>query len=178
MSTGHVLLGLLTRGPLHGYELKRAHDQRLPQAKPLGFGQVYATLGRLERDGFVSPDDRDQDGGPERTAFGITAPGRAELDTWLGTVEPPSPHVTSALLTKVTVALLAAGEQRARDYLVAQRAAHTTRLREYTKMKSDPGARFSEVIAADYAIAHLDADLRWLRTTLDRVAELRQEITQ
>jgi hypothetical protein len=33
------------------------------------------------------------------------------------------------------------------------------------------------VIAADYAIAHLDADLRWLRTTLDRVAELRQEIT-
>ena len=178
MSTGHVLLGLLTRGPLHGYELKRAYDQRLPQAKPLGFGQVYATLGRLERDGLVSPDDRDQAGGPERTAFGITGPGRVELDDWLGAVEPPSPHVSSAFLTKVTVALLAAGEQRARDYLVAQRAAHTTRLREYTKMKSDPGARFSEVIAADYAIAHLDADLRWLRTTLDRVAELRQEITE
>ena len=176
MSTGHMLLGLLTRGPLHGYELKRAYDHRLPQAKPLGFGQVYATLGRLERDGFVTADDRDQAGGPERTAFGITEPGVAELDGWLGAVEPPSPHVTSALLTKVTVALLAAGEQRARDYLVAQRAAHTTRLREYTKMKSDPGARFSDVIAADYAIAHLDADLRWLRTTLDRVAELRQEI--
>ncbi len=178
MSTGHVLLGLLTRGPLHGYELKRAYDHRLPQAKPLGFGQVYATLGRLERDGLVEPDDRDQAGGPERTAFGITAQGQAELITWLGAVEPPSPHVTSALLTKVTVALLAAGEQRARDFLVAQRAAHATRLREYTKMKSDPGARFSDVIAADYAIAHLDADLRWLRTTLDRVAELRQEISE
>jgi DNA-binding PadR family transcriptional regulator len=178
MSTGHVLLGLLTRGPLHGYELKRAYDHRLPQAKPLGFGQVYATLGRLERDGFVAPDDPDQAGGPERTAFGITAQGETELSTWLGTIEPPSPHVTSALLTKVTVALLAAGEQRARDYLVAQRAAHSTRLREYTKMKSDPDARLADVIAADYAIAHLDADLRWLRTTLDRVAELRQEISE
>jgi DNA-binding PadR family transcriptional regulator len=177
MSTGHVLLGLLTRGPLHGYELKRAYDHQLPQAKPLGFGQVYATLGRLQRDGLVAADDREQAGGPERTAFGITPDGRTALDVWLGEIEPPSPHVTSALLIKVTVALLAAGEQQARDYLVAQRAAHSARLREYTQIKSDSGARFSDLIAADYAIAHLDADLRWLRTTLDRVAELRQEIT-
>jgi DNA-binding PadR family transcriptional regulator len=176
MSTGHVLLGLLSSGPLHGYELKRAYDHRLPQAKPLGFGQVYATLGRLERDGLVMPNDNDQAGGPERTAFGITPRGRDSLDAWLGAVEPPAPHVTSVLLTKVTVALLAAGEQRAREYLIAQREAHSARLREYTMLKTDPATRFSDVIAADYAIAHLDADLRWLRTTLDRVAELRQEI--
>ena len=29
---------------------------------------------------------------------------------------------------------------------------------------------------ADYAIVHLDADLRWLATTLERVAELREEV--
>jgi hypothetical protein len=33
------------------------------------------------------------------------------------------------------------------------------------------------VIAADYGIAHLDADLRWLATTLDRVADLHREVT-
>jgi DNA-binding PadR family transcriptional regulator len=176
MSTGHVLLGLLSAGPLHGYELKRAYDHRLPQAKPLPFGQVYATLGRLERDGLVAPNDHDRAGGPDRTAFGITTQGRDALDAWLGEVEPPAPHVSSVLLTKVTVALLAAGEQRAREFLIAQRAAHSARLREYTKLKTDPGVRFADVIAADYAIAHLDADLRWLRTTLDRVADLRQEI--
>ena len=53
--TAHVVLGLLAGGPRHGYELKRAHDQRLPQAKPLAFGQVYATLARLARDGLVEP---------------------------------------------------------------------------------------------------------------------------
>ena len=64
MSTPHVLLGLLAGGARHGYELKRAHDERLPQAKPLAYGQVYATLGRLERDGLVAPISTDQDGGP------------------------------------------------------------------------------------------------------------------
>lgn len=172
-----LILGLLCAGPRHGYDLKRAHDQRLPQAKPAAFGQVYATLGRLERDGLVAATGHDRAGGPDRTAYSITERGRQALDAWLDTVEPPAPHVTSALLTKVTVALLAAGKQRARRYLAAQRQAHTARLREYTRLKTRPGIAFADLIAADYAIAHLDADLRWLHTTLDRVAALRQEVT-
>jgi DNA-binding PadR family transcriptional regulator len=175
MSLSYLILGLLCEGPLHGYELKRAHDQRLPQAKPAPFGQVYATLGRLERDGLVEPSGHDQAGGPERTAFGITARGREALDSWLDEIEPPAPHVTGALLIKVTVALLAAGQQRARAYLAAQRQAHADRLREYTRLKTSPDIGFADLIAADYAIAHLDADLRWLQTTLDRVADLRPE---
>jgi DNA-binding PadR family transcriptional regulator len=173
-----LILGLLCAGPLHGYELKRAYDQRLPQAKPAAFGQVYATLGRLERDGLVAPGAHDRAGGPDRTAYTITEQGRAALDAWLGTVEPPAPHVTGVLLAKVTVALLAAGEQRARSYLVAQRQAHTVRLREYTRLKTRPGIGFADLIAADYAIAHLDADLRWLQTTLDRVATMHQEVAR
>ena len=43
MSAAHVLLGLLARGAKHGYDLKKAYDERMPQAKPLAFGQVYAT---------------------------------------------------------------------------------------------------------------------------------------
>ena len=49
MSTSHVLLGLLAAGSRHGYELKRAHDARLPRARPLAFGQVYATLSQIGR---------------------------------------------------------------------------------------------------------------------------------
>lgn len=53
MSTGHVLLGLLADGERHGYELKREHDTRFPAARPLAFGQVYATLERLRKRGLV-----------------------------------------------------------------------------------------------------------------------------
>ena len=177
MSTPYVLLGLLAVGPRHGYDLKRAHDERLPQGKPLGFGQVYSTLGRLERDGYVEPSGQDRDGGPDRTAYAITDRGREHLDAWLSAVEPPAPYVTSTLFSKVVVSLLAADAERARAYLIDQRAAHMTRLRELTAAKAEPGAGVGDVVAADYAIAHLDADLRWLQTTLQRVTELHEEVT-
>ncbi|MFI5894191.1 PadR family transcriptional regulator [Actinoplanes sp. NPDC051513] len=177
MSTAHVLLGLLAAGPRHGYDLKRAHDERLPKAKPLAFGQVYATLGRLERDGFVAEAGQDREGGPDRTSYTLTDEGRRHLDAWLAAVEPPAPYVTSELFSRVVVALLAADAERARDYLVAQRAAHMSRMRELTTAKSAPGASVGDVVAADYAIGHLEADLRWLQTTLSRVAEMQKEVT-
>lgn len=177
MSTAHVLLGLLAIGPRHGYDLKRAHDERLPRAKPLAFGQVYATLGRLERDGYVVESGQDREGGPDRTSYTITEAGREHLDAWLSAVEPSAPYVTSEVFSKVVVALLAADAERARDYLVAQRAAHMSRMRELTAAKFRPGASVGDVVAADYAIVHLDADLNWLQTTLARVAELEKEVT-
>nr|WP_228532586.1 PadR family transcriptional regulator [Micromonospora sp. ANENR4] len=170
------MLGLLAAGPRHGYELKRAHDERLPRARPLAFGQVYATLARLHRDGLVVPAGQERDGGPDRTAYALTDDGRAALDHWLGTVEPPMPYVASTLFAKVVVALLVADAAQARGYLIAQRRAHTQRLRELTALKAAPGARLDEVVAADFAIAHLDADLRWLHTTLDRVADWHREV--
>ncbi|BCY05078.1 PadR family transcriptional regulator [Actinoplanes sp. L3-i22] len=177
MSTAHVLLGLLAGGPRHGYDLKRAHDDRLPQAKPLAYGQVYATLGRLERDGMVTQSGQDQDAGPERTSYQLTDLGRERLAGWLTEVEPPAPYVASTLFSKVVVALLVAGIEQTTDYLTAQRAAHVTRMRELTAIKTRPGASVGDIVAADYAIGHLDADLRWLQTTMSRVAELQKEVT-
>jgi DNA-binding PadR family transcriptional regulator len=174
VSTTHVLLGLLAGGARHGYELKRDHDHRLPRARALAFGQVYATLNRMLRDGLVAA-AAEQARGPERTAYTLTPYGRQELDRWIATVEDPAPYVSAALFTKVMVAVLAADEDAARRYLTAQRAAHTARLRELTSAKTDPSAGVGDIVAADFAIGHLDADLRWMATTLARVGELRRE---
>ena len=51
MSVPLTLLGLLEREPSHGYDLKRDYDTYFGRGKPLPFGQVYATLSRLARDG-------------------------------------------------------------------------------------------------------------------------------
>ncbi|MGW4464619.1 PadR family transcriptional regulator [Micromonospora sp. NBC_01796] len=176
MSTAQVLLGLLAGGPQHGYELKRAHDERLPRTKPLGYGQVYATLGRLARDGLVAPAGQDRDGGPDRTSYALTDTGHAALDAWLAVVEPPAPYVSGTLFAKVAVALLVVGVDRTREYLIAQRQAHTVRLRELTQIKISASASLAEVVAADFAIVHLDADLRWLQATLERVADWHREV--
>ena len=177
MSTPHVLLGLLAGGRRHGYELKRAHDERLPRARPLAFGQVYATLARLQRDGLVVPAGQEREGGPDRTAYALTDEGRVALDQWLATVEPPMPYVASTLFAKVVVALLVADVDRARAYLIAQRAgAHRAAARADRGQDRPPRPASDDVVAADFAIAHLDADLRWLHTTLDRVADWHREV--
>lgn len=169
-----MLLGLLSRGRRHGYELKHEHDMRFAQAKPLPYGQVYATLGRLLRDGLLEEGEPEAGAGPDRRVYGLTAAGQAALEAWVGDVEPPAPYVTNPLLAKVVVALLA--DHPAQDYLVAQRRAHLARMHELTMLKAAPGAALSDVLAADWALSHLDADLRWVETTSQRLAALTAEV--
>jgi DNA-binding PadR family transcriptional regulator len=176
MSTGHVLLGLLADGERHGYELKREHDARFPAARPLAFGQVYATLERLRKRGLVDAASGVKAAGPQRTPYALTDAGRVELHRWLVEIEAPSPFVSNPLSVKVTLALLITDETLTQDYLRRQRDAHLQRMRDYTRFKSDPATSLVEVLAADYALTHLDADLRWIDAALDRVADLDKEI--
>jgi DNA-binding PadR family transcriptional regulator len=170
-------MALLADGAHHGYDLKRGYDARFPKARPLAFGQVYATLERLTRDGLAEPVSTERVDGPDRTVFALTAAGHAALDEWLATVEPPTPHVANALFMKVVAALLVEGEGGgAVAYLRAQRKAHLTRMRDFTAIKTALDAPVGEVLAADYALAHLDADLRWIDLTLSRMTALRQEV--
>ncbi|GAA2938267.1 MULTISPECIES: PadR family transcriptional regulator [Streptomyces] len=187
MSTRHVLLGLLAAGPRHGYDLKRQHDARFPQARPLAYGQVYTTLQRLVRDGLAAVEGTDSDGGPERTLYRSTDEGAHELARWAEEITAPAPFVTNEIFSKVVVSILvtaAAGRHPGRDghkpdaaaHLRAQRAAHMERMRELTALKTTPGTELSTVLSADYALAHLDADVRWMTTTAARIDILTAEV--
>ena len=83
MNVPYGLLGLLEEGPRHGYDLKHSYDRLFAPGKPLKFGQVYATLGRLERDGLVASVSEEPGKGPDRKLFAITDDGVTDLDTWL-----------------------------------------------------------------------------------------------
>ncbi|XRQ06507.1 PadR family transcriptional regulator [Actinomadura welshii] len=176
MSTPLVLLALLAERAKHGYELKREHDERLPGAKPLPYGQVYSTLQRLERDGFVSVAGVVQESGPARTLYELTPAGGEKMRAWLAATEKPLPYAGGALFARVIMALVAGGD--ARTALDRQRAAHLERMRELTRDKTDPGASAAAVLAADYALLHLDADLRWMELALRRLTDLHEEINR
>ncbi|MEU1211939.1 PadR family transcriptional regulator [Streptomyces sp. NPDC005790] len=186
MSTRHALLGLLAAGPCHGYDLKRQYDARFPQARPLAYGQVYTTLQRLVRDGLAAVDGTDSDGGPERTLYRSTGEGARELDRWAVEITAPAPFVTNEIFAKVVVSILvaAAPTQPGQDgrkpdaaaHLRAQRAAHMERMRELTAVKTAPDADLSTVLSADYALVHLDADVRWMTTTTARIDTLTAEV--
>ena len=172
MSTSFTLLGLLEPAPTHGYELKRAFDVRFGGDKPLPFGQVYATLGRLERDGRAVVVGTEAGEGPERKRYAITEQGVTDLERWLAEPEVPAPHLQTVLFAKVVLALRSGRD--AHRFLDVQRAAHLARMRELTELRrSSP---LTQALLADYALFHIEADLRWLELTAARVDDLAAQV--
>ncbi|RKE17133.1 PadR family transcriptional regulator [Streptomyces sp. TLI_171] len=77
------LLALLATGPAHGYQLRRALESTFgPAYQRTNDGQVYVTLGRLEKSGLIEGQDVAQDGRPSKRVFVLTEDGRAELAAW------------------------------------------------------------------------------------------------
>ncbi|WP_435742500.1 PadR family transcriptional regulator [Nocardioides sp. SYSU DS0663] len=170
MSLATVLLGVLADGPAHGYDLKRAHDERFPGSRPLAFGQVYATLSRLERDQLVRTVATEKGAGPERTTYELTEAGAEALRTWLEETEHPGPYAADELVRKTVTALHAGADTV--DFLRRQRSAHMEALRAVVRQR-DAAEEVGARIALDHTVAHLDADLRWLDDARARVEQTR-----
>ena len=141
MSVPLTLLGLLERSPSHGYDLKRDYDMFFGRGKQLPFGQMYATLGRLARDGKVTAGGAEPGDGPDRRRYVITDTGRDEVDAWLADPVEPEPHLQTVLFAKVTLALMPG--KPAEKYLDRQRAAHIRRMQELTALKRTGRAPWS-----------------------------------
>jgi len=99
MPVKHALLALLTERDLTGYELKLRFERVLGDFWQLNSGQVYSTLDRLRREGFVArrtpstaiapapstgqvvPDDADA--ATARASFSLRPRGRVALEEWM-----------------------------------------------------------------------------------------------
>jgi DNA-binding PadR family transcriptional regulator len=174
MSVPSTLLGLLEPEPSHGYELKREYDDLFGAERPLSFGQVYGTLGRLQRDGHVEIEGTESGAGPERKRYAITPSGVALVEDWLQRPEPPEPHLQPVLFAKVVLALLSG--RPAGAYLDAQRAAHLDRMRQLNTQRRS--GRLTSSLVADYGLFHLEADLRWIDLTAARLDQLAKEVSR
>jgi DNA-binding PadR family transcriptional regulator len=174
VSVPQTLLGLIEREPSHGYELKRDYDTFFGRGKPLPFGQVYATLARLARDGLVTAGEAEPGGGPDRKRYAITKLGSAEVESWLAETVQPEPHLQTVLFAKVVLALMLG--RSAERYLDAQRAAHLQRMRELTELKRS--GSLIDALLADHGLFHLEADLRWIDTTAGRLSALAETLHQ
>lgn len=166
----HGLLGLLEPRSRHGYELRQAFGERFGGARAVRSGQIYSTLSRLERDGQVTQAGETPGRGPERKLFSITRPGVAELERWLADPEPADPYLQNVLFAKLVLALTSGRD--AQGLLDGQRDRHLAEMRALTALKQ--GADLPATLRADFALFHLDADLRWIDLTAARLERLRE----
>jgi Predicted transcriptional regulators len=165
MGTTEVVLAVLLDGPQHGYEIKRIHDEWFPGGKPLAYGQVYATLSRLEKDECVEVVETRVAAGPERTVYALTDSGRQRVERWLSDPLVDGVVAVGELVRKTVAAVRTSSDPR--PMLARQRTAF---LRQMRDLQQTPAADPLSDLARDHVLAHLDADLRWLDRALERVA--------
>jgi DNA-binding PadR family transcriptional regulator len=170
MSIRHGLLALLERGPSHGYQLRAEFDAATGATWPLNVGQVYTTLDRLERDGFVVQDGPADDDG--RIAYRITDDGRAEVRAWFTSPVSAKAAPRDELAIKLALAVTTPGVDVV-SVVQTQRSSTMTSLQELTRLKVRAGADDGELawsLVLDSLVFRAEAEIRWLDHCESRLA--------
>lgn len=82
-TTIYIILGLLNHEDLSGYDIKKRADYMISSFWEVGYGQIYPTLARLEKEELVTKRTSEETKGPERNLYSITDSGRVALTEWL-----------------------------------------------------------------------------------------------
>src|SRR5450755_889860 len=167
MSFRHALLALLSEGPKYGLQLREEFEARTGEVWPLNVGQVYTTLGRLERDGLVESDETGDDG-PQK-GFRITAEGEQELAAWLRTPPDLASPPRDELVMKVLVALRVPGTD-VHEVIQVHRRYLVELMQQWTRIKeAEADSDLGLGLVVDAELFRLDAVIRWLDTADGRL---------
>ncbi len=157
-----VVLAMLAKEPSHGYELRaRLRDALGPVGETMNAGQIYVTLGRLEKAGLVASErepglaDR-----PDRKVYALTPAGQQRLAAWLAEVSWPGPAPAEFHLK-----LVAAAAARLADPLGivdAQRRELLRLLRDTQRAAMAEPEGSAAGLLLEGVTLRLQADLRWL----------------
>lgn len=182
MSVRYAILGLLAQKPRHGYQLRAAFEAVVGgdagwEVKP---AQIYTTLERLEEAGLVErTSDLGEGAEPGRRIYALTPAGRQSLLEWFSGGVTPG-HQRDEFFVKLMVALAGAEVDPAR-ILQTQRAHLFRELHAVTTQRDecDPHTEMARILLLDKVAMHLEADLRWLDMTEQRLEAVRgQPLTE
>ncbi|MGL5809789.1 MAG: PadR family transcriptional regulator [Nocardioides sp.] len=154
------LLALLAEGAAYGANLRAQFEARTGGTWPLNVGQVYTTLGRLERDGLV-----EQAGPPDlegRISYRLTDAGELSVRDWWLTPVDRDASPRDELVIKLALAVTAPGVD-VPSVVQAQRTATVRRLRDLTRLKQEAAAGdVAWTLVLENHIFHAEGEARWL----------------
>jgi DNA-binding PadR family transcriptional regulator len=159
LSIKHGILALLRDRPGYGYQLRAAFEESTGATWPVNIGQIYTTLGRLERDGLVAKTGEDAEG---HVVYEITATGATELSSWFERPITAADRPRDELAMKLALAVTVPGVDVA-ALVQQQRGYAQSMLHELTRRKlraSAPHLAWSLVLEAQ--IFQAEAEIRWL----------------
>jgi PadR family transcriptional regulator, regulatory protein AphA len=133
-ATAYVILGMVSREPRSGYEIKATVDDTTRFFWAASYGQIYPELKRLSEAGLVEGIDASR-GDRKRTVYAITADGEAELKDWLR--KPPE---TLEMREEGLLKLFFAGALKPAEAVETLRAMRRKRLELTERLRAlEPG---------------------------------------
>lgn len=162
------LLCLLTVGGSHGYELKLQLEATTGDTWQINVGQIYTTLQRLERDGFVT--HRNVEDG--RVLYSLTATGRVAATKWMKSPVDLAVANRDEISLKILMAIRS-GIEEPRRVIERQRGATMALLQDYTALKVDDAHEdIGWLLYLDRLVFSAEAELRWLDKVESRLEEM------
>jgi DNA-binding PadR family transcriptional regulator len=171
----HVVLGLLAAGPAHGYELRRRYDELFADAGvEVNIGQIYVTLGRLERDSLVAHTTESGGDRRDRKVYRLTEAGTTVLRDWLA-APSDTPLVKPDVLLRLVTARLAARllpDLDPRAVISGHRQRCLEALRELDQQAARTATGSVSGLLVQAAALHLQAELRWLEACQQHLTQI------
>jgi DNA-binding PadR family transcriptional regulator len=156
-----VVLAMLAKEPSHGYELRARLARALgPIADGINESQMYVTLTRLERGGFVARLDAPAQRS-DRKVYCLTPAGQERVVEWMSDVTWPRPD-----LAEFHMKLIAAAQGGLADpisLIDAQRRDLLRRLRDVGQAILEEEQGSDAALLLEGIVLRLQADLRWLQ---------------
>src|SRR5579875_398268 len=79
----YAILGMLSLGPMSGYNIKKVIEDSISNFWQESYGQIYPMLKQLREEGLTTSHVEKQQGRPDRYVYALTDKGWDELRRWL-----------------------------------------------------------------------------------------------
>ncbi len=161
-----LLLGLLRKQEMHGYELYEFIESYMQACTDLKKSTAYYLLDKLAKKGYVSETEEQSGNRPMRRVYGITASGEAYFQELLR--NNLAHHAPAQFTDTVGLAFLdAIPTEEAIPLLKKRRQLLADELASAEKAPPHPGA-FQYII--NHQVAHLRAEVSWLEAVITQLA--------
>lgn len=177
MSLEQAILGFLNYRPYSGYDLKKIFDTSVRHFWPADQSQIYRTLSRMNKEGWVDIEMVHQESRPDRKLYHITTAGQEALRQWLATPLPPQENRSADMIQVFFAGQLADEEilalfERAADNIragLAQYAQIPREIEAYSEYTTSPREFFFWMLTLDVGMHTLQANLAFIEALIQRI---------
>jgi len=167
LSSEYILLGFLSEGPMHGYEIFKAIQTNpdINQIFSVKLSLLYAMLEKLEEMGLVNHEVIDIGTLPVRRVYAINSNGMDAFVEWRGTPVDHPREIRQEFLARLYFAY-SSGKQASRELLSRQLdVCRQWQQLHQVHISETEGDVFSRVLL-DFKQSQIDSISNWIEFTL------------